>query len=670
MLYYDKNLLKRSIEIMNIKKIAAIAAAAVMAAGIFAGVPVGTENGSLFAVTAEAADNGFVIETDENGDKYVSGYNGSDENVTIPDGVKYIKEYSLSSRPFKSITFPKSCTKIKEGALYGCDHLKKVVFNGDVEFDTYAFISCIRLDNVTINGSIKGKIGDYAFMDCRKLKQIKIVQNKYDFTIGENAFADCGILEVVNIPSKCTSIGKDAFANCGSVTIVVEENSFAEKWAKENKIKYVYVGNEPTVSKTVEIDTDAVEVIDGFEVKTDEDGYKYVSGYKGKGGDITIPNGTNYVISEVFKGNKTITGVTFPKSCDVIGSSAFEECTSLKKVVFNGDAVILRDTFKRCCSLKSVNIKGSIKSHNYGYLRGFGIDHDAFYECVSLQTVKIEKDDYEFSIENGAFCNCTSLTSINIPNKCTYIGYMTFFNCYNLEKLTIPPKTKCGGYAGTDGNHSDIEQCCFGCVNLYEKQSIKRGGKYVDEYTNVKTIVADGKTSGYYGYYKYWGNDTGWTYTYVIPKQFTAYVTKGSPAEKYCIENGIKYVYADGSSADTTATSKPAPTVKKLAAPTGIKGTVSSDKIVLTWNKVDGAEGYRIYKYDEKTGKYLKYKDVKNEKCTVKGLKSNTKYKFKIYALVSEKGEFAVQTPTNAFSFTTKAAKKAAEPFDDTLITL
>lgn len=56
---------------MNMKKIAAIAAAAVMAAGICAGVPAGTENSSLFAVTAEAADNGFVIETDENGDKYV-----------------------------------------------------------------------------------------------------------------------------------------------------------------------------------------------------------------------------------------------------------------------------------------------------------------------------------------------------------------------------------------------------------------------------------------------------------------------------------------------------------------------------------------------------------------------------------------------------------------------
>lgn len=655
------------------KKIAAVGAALVMSAGIITGVPINGENASLFAVTAEAADNGFIIETDENGDKYVSGYNGSDENVTVPDGVKYIKEYSLMYKTFKSITFPKSCTKIKDGALYGCEHLKKVVFNGDVEFDTFAFISCIRLDNVTINGSIKGKIGDYAFMDCRKLKQFKIVQNKYDFKIGENAFADCNILEVVNIPSKCTSISKNAFENSGSVTIVVEENSFAEKWAKENKIKYAYVGNEPTVSKTVEIDTNAVEVIDGFEIKTDEDGYKYVSEYKGNGGNIKIPDGVNYVLNEIFKGNNNITDVTFPKSCDVIGKSVFENCASLKTVVFNGDAVILDEAFCKCASLESVTIKGSLRERFYGYLGGFGIGYSTFSECTSLKTVKIEKDEYEFSIENGAFSGCMSLTSINIPSKCTSIGYMAFLNCYNLSQLTIPSKTECGGYAGTDGNHPDIQQYCFGCVNLYEKQTIKRGGKYIEEYTNNKIIVADGKTSGYYQYRDNWEDNFEWKYVKVTPKQLTVYVTKGSPAEKYCKENGIKYAYGNAPAVTTQpkTTTPPAPAAApKLAAPTGIKGTASSDKIVLTWNKVNGAEGYRIYKYDEKSGKYLKYKDVKNEKCTVKGLKSGTKYKFKIYALVSENGKFALQTPTNAFSFTTKSGKKADEPFDDTLITL
>lgn len=104
----------------------------------------------------------------------------------------------------------------------------------------------------------------------------------------------------------------------------------------------------------------------------------------------------------------------------------------------------------------------------------------------------------------------------------------------------------------------------------------------------------------------------------------------------------------------------------KLAAPTGIKGTVAENRIVLTWNKVSGAKAYRVYKYDPKTGKYLKYKDVGGEKCTVKGLKAGTKYSFKVYALTSENGKFVPQNPSKAVSFTTKDK----EEFNDELITL
>lgn len=399
-----------------------------------------------------------------------------------------------------------------------------------------------------------------------------------------------------------------------------------------------------------------------FVIETDSDGNKYVSGYTGNGGDITIPDGVKYIKYEAFFKNANITSVTFPKSCVGVGESAFEKCPSLKTVIFNGDIGICDDAFSGCSVLKSVTIKGSLcENFSVNYMTG-GIGISAFGDCVSLKTVKIEKNDYEFSINNGAFAGCISLSSINIPDKCLFLGHDCFLNCFNLENLTIPSKTqlpKASEY-NNDVYGNNFQPRYFGYAHLYNKKG-----------TVSNSVLADGKTSGYYKYRDDWGDDFEWKNINVTPKQLTVTVTKGSSAEEYCKENGIKYVYDDGSSADTTAaTSTTAPTVKKLAAPTGIKGTVSSDKIVLTWNKVDGAEGYRIYKYDEKTGKYLKYKDVKNEKCTVKGLKASTKYKFKIYALVSEKGEFAVQTPTNAFSFTTKAAKKAAEPFDDTLITL
>lgn len=105
-------------------------------------------------------------------------------------------------------------------------------------------------------------------------------------------------------------------------------------------------------------------------------------------------------------------------------------------------------------------------------------------------------------------------------------------------------------------------------------------------------------------------------------------------------------VYSRGSSASTTTT--------KLAAPKGIKGTVSEDKITLKWNKVSGAKAYRVYKYNSKTGKYVKYKDVTGTTCTVTGLKAGTSYKFKVYALTSKNGKYVQHKASKVVSYKTK----------------
>lgn len=67
-----------------------------------------------------------------------------------------------------------------------------------------------------------------------------------------------------------------------------------------------------------------------FVVKTDYAGEKYVSEYKGKGGNITIPDDVAYIGELAFSGNTTITSVTFPESC-YVEYAAFSECTNLKK---------------------------------------------------------------------------------------------------------------------------------------------------------------------------------------------------------------------------------------------------------------------------------------------------------------------------------------------------
>lgn len=111
-----------------------------------------------------------------------------------------------------------------------------------------------------------------------------------------------------------------------------------------------------------------------------------------------------------------------------------------------------------------------------------------------------------------------------------------------------------------------------------------------------------------------------------------------------------KYVVQSTSSAVSLKTESSS----KLAAPKGITADVKYRSIVLTWEAVKGADAYRVYKYNASTKKYEVYENVIVNQCTVKDLTDNTKYKFKIVALIYKNTTYIEQTPTAALTYTTK----------------
>lgn len=70
-----------------------------------------------------------------------------------------------------------------------------------------------------------------------------------------------------------------------------------------------------------------------------------------------------------------------------------------------------------------------------------------------------------------------------------------------------------------------------------------------------------------------------------------------------------------------------------------ITATQSTSLIKLTWKKVTGADGYRVYQYNSKTGKYEKIKTTTGTSYTVKKLKAGTTYKFAVKAYTKDNGE-------------------------------
>ena len=165
--------------------------------------------------------------------------------------------------------------------------------------------------------------------------------------------------------------------------------------------------------------------------------------YKGKDGDVVIPDGVISIGDGAFWGCRTLTSITIPNSVTSIGSSAFSHCIRLTSITIpNSVTSIGNEAFKFCVSLTSITIPSSVTS----------IGSSAF-SYTRLTSITIP--DSVTSIGNYAFYNFTSLTSIIIPSSVTSIGEYAFEGCTNLTSITIPNSvTRIG------------ENAFRGCTNL------------------------------------------------------------------------------------------------------------------------------------------------------------------------------------------------------------
>lgn len=129
-----------------------------------------------------------------------------------------------------------------------------------------------------------------------------------------------------------------------------------------------------------------------------------------------------------------------------------------------------------------------------------------------------------------------------------------------------------------------------------------------------------------YDIYRY--NTTTKAYTYIGSTTGTSYKISGLVSGgTYCYavrsyKIWKKAVWYSGYSGVLTTVTLP----QKV---TGVKYVNSNNKAVsLSWNKVTGASGYRIYSYDSATNKYTYLAETTALKATVSGLSPNKNYQF------------------------------------------
>lgn len=116
-------------------------------------------------------------------------------------------------------------------------------------------------------------------------------------------------------------------------------------------------------------------------------------------------------------------------------------------------------------------------------------------------------------------------------------------------------------------------------------------------------------------------------------KKDTDYIVKYESGRKYAGEYTVTITFKGKYSGTKKLTYTIAP-----KATSKITATQTTTTITLKWNKVTGADGYRIYKYNSKTKKYEYYKTTASTSLKISKLKAGTAYKYKVRAYTKDNG--------------------------------
>lgn len=143
-----------------------------------------------------------------------------------------------------------------------------------------------------------------------------------------------------------------------------------------------------------------------------------------------------YITDAAFSGEAGLQEIVIPASVVEVGRNlwnetggggAFQNCTALTSVVFEGDNLskINLNTFNGCSTLSSIELPESLEK----------IEYNAFDDCSALKSIVIpDKVTY---IGEGAFNYCTGLQEAYIGDGVTEIAAKAFAECTALKTVVI-----------------------------------------------------------------------------------------------------------------------------------------------------------------------------------------------------------------------------------------
>ncbi len=543
------------------------------------------------------------------------------EEIVIPESVKTIPAYAFQHcYSLKKITIP-ATTAIGSSA-FDDSGLKEVIIGSLTEkiepvnrASASAFDECNMLNKITLGYGVKS-IGSEAFYGLSTLQEVVLYSGIE--SIGNRAFYKTGITSVT-IPSTVKQIGENAFAYCkflSEITIGDEVGSKAvtdiEKYAFSNCTGLVKVTinsgvkkmGEKVFSKSTGIKdlyiNDLVSYL-GMELPYEFNAeYSnpafyadniYVNGKILK--NLVIPEGVTRICSYAFYGFKSIETVKLPSTLKEIGYSAFSNCSNIKDLSLP-DAVEM--------------------------IGGF-----AFFSCRSITKVELKENVEEVGMD--AFGYCTSLKTVYMYPKLLNMAKCAFWDCENIELILYTGTEEAWNKFLSQNKQTGLEGVA---VYFRFRPESMYAPEHIEAVSAVDSITLTwSKINGVTGYRVYVEKNGKWKTVKTLNKN--TYKVTG-------LNNGTNYKFAVKAYISSGTFVLWAPeyitinTATKPLKPSKVTAVQTTNSIELSWSKVTGADGYRIYQYNSKTKKYEAIKTLSSTSYRVEKLKAGTTYKFKIRA--------------------------------------
>ena len=227
----------------------------------------------------------------------------------------------------------------------------------------------------------------------------------------------------------------------------------------------------------------------------DEKGSQFVikgdgvlSKYKGKDKNIIIPETVKSIGEEAFS-YSNIESIVIQEGVVSIGGAAFAGCKELKKVIVpNSMTEVEGSAFSGCSNLKDIDLPDSVEYIGDFAFTKTGIDH-----------IMVPKGIDE--IGESTYSDCMNLEKVVIPDHILRIGDCAFTDCENLTEVILPDTI------------TSIGDIAFLRCGKLEKINIPQ---------SITSLEAD---------------------VFKDCVKLTVTVIKGSYAEEYCKNVGLKYVY-------------------------------------------------------------------------------------------------------------------------------